>query len=253
MDKMFSESRMRTRCDIFFNISLPQIKASIDKMRETADGAPVVKHIVAYSVELPEQYKKMLMTAADEYDFLVLDELVDGKPNIQPVDLAKEVLPSGEGVFATYNLDDDDVLSVSYFSKVGQYLKDFLAGYRVSLAAGYSAIWADGAAFDVRLKRIPFNNYGLATINKWDGGVLTAPPKSGHDTIDYKGPVVVDSTARGYLQLRHPDQDTTSALTTEQAIEKVKNQSKHLHPVKDMDEFLSEFPAIVEKFDANRE
>lgn len=233
--RLFDSERLALRSFLFFRLSLPQLA-------KAAEGHDLV-HIVAYSRELPQRYKDMLLEAERKYPFLVLDELDNGVPTVLPQDIAKVRALKEPLTFITYNLDDDDVLGKSFFKRLEQYKRRDLAGFRVSLASGYSAITEDNIIYDLRLKRVPLNNWGLASIcSVSPDGTEIFPPASGHDTCDQKGPVILDSTGRTFLQLRHVSQDTESRFEVSESRDRLLNQSRHLRKIESFSAFVDEFP-----------
>lgn len=245
IEKLFSPARMKTRCEIFFNLSLPQLADSYKQLVKESAGKAMLKHIVYYSAELPEKYKSLLHQAATQYPFIVLDELEDGVRNITHESIAKGHFSSRDGTYASFNLDDDDILSKSFLTTLAKYVHESFVGFRVTLSRGYSAIWTTDKIYDARQKKLPKINIGLASINRVAGDSVFTPPASGHDRVDEVGPLIVDATRRAYLHLRHVSQDTSSRLTEDQATEKLARQSLHLREIKDQEEFFSEFPVLA--------
>lgn len=243
-EKLFSPERLDARCEIFLNLSLPQLADSYQQVIKDSEGKAKLEHIVYYSEELPEKYKLFLRQAATQYPFIVLDELEGGVRNITHEKIAVHHFPAKEGTYASFNLDDDDILSKSFLSTLAKYVHENFVGFRVTLSRGYSAIWAADKIYDARQKKLPKINIGLASINRVVGDTLFTPPASGHDRVDEVGPLITDATRRAYLHLRHVNQDTAARLTEEQATEKLARQSLHLPKIKDQEEFFSEFPVL---------
>lgn len=234
LNRLYSEERMETRCRIFFDFSIPQLA-------EASTNVPLT-HFVQYSEEMPDRYKQLLQHMANQYDFVELVPVSAGKCDltINESHVGDKVQPGD--TFITYNLDDDDVLAESYFSQLSRYLNPAFAGFRISLARGYSAIWHGGELQDLRHKSVPLHNYGLASVNKCEiDGTLTMPPVAPHDICDQYGPVILDSTHPSFLNIRHIDQDTQSAFDSETALARLLSHSAHLRRASDEAEFRGQF------------
>lgn len=242
LQRLYAEERMETRCRIFFDLSIPQL-ADAAKQHD-------VTHFVQYSTEMPNRYQQRLMHVASQYHFLELVPVTGGNCDLTiGAKYVGDRVKPGE-VFITYNLDDDDVLAASYFEQLEQFIHPSFAGFRVSLAQGYSAIWHNAELQDLRHKSIPLNNYGLAAVNYCDSeGSIISPPIAPHDTCDRYGPVVLDSRRPAYLNIRHVDQDTQSAFGADEALARLLSHSAHLKRVTDMSDFQTQFsrPASVLK------
>ena len=204
---LFSPERMETRCKIFFDFSLP----AIDK----AARQHQLFHVVSYSEELPERYKSHLFDAASTYDWLRLDLQTPTNREDQALEeIAKRELRPGT-IFATYRLDDDDLLGQSYFDSLGRYLKQPFVGSFISFSSGIQAIF-DGSSFvDPRFEHRPKIAIGLARICEYRQDLnLNQPPRSSHTKSDLVAPVVLDGRSLQFLHTLHPRQD--SLLTGKQ-------------------------------------
>lgn len=198
--KLYSEERMSSREDIFFNYSLPIL--------DQAKGQHDLIHVVSYSEELPDRYQDELHAAEDRYDWLLLDRRTQANRKGTKLEtLAKQYFCSGD-IFAEFRLDDDDIVSKDYFESLAQYLHDPFVGYCVSHGLGIQAYYESGRFLAPRLEHRPKIAIGLARICKIDGKRIIAPGKAPHPMIDRECPVVVDSRSITFLHSLHLSQDS---------------------------------------------
>ncbi|GAB3595750.1 hypothetical protein CFAEC_05350 [Corynebacterium faecale] len=200
---LYSTERLDFRKKIFLETSLPllaQAAANHD-----------LKHVVSFSSNLPQQYKKDLIDAGKKYDFIILDELPPETPAVNWFDKAKNTIETGE-VFATYRLDDDDLVSVNFFNHLSKYVDDAFVQMIVSFGSGITAIW-DGSQFKrPSLIHKPLLAIGMAEINKKiDETQFLSPAKGSgysHMVADRGNPVILDSRGLDFFWTRSNNQDT---------------------------------------------
>lgn len=199
-ENLFSESRMRGRSEIFFGHTLP----TLDAGRQNFE----LIHVVSYSEELPRQYKRMLYDAEREYSWLRLDLRTDANRKGDPIGLAKNV--AGKGVaYGHYRLDDDDILSTSYFQQMEKYVASPFVGMRVSLALGVVAELESGRLVNPREIREVNASQGLLEVNRFDErGKLESPKRISHTKSDRVSPVILDSREISHVRVLHESQDT---------------------------------------------
>ncbi|MPT17402.1 MAG: hypothetical protein E2579_06540 [Pseudomonas sp.] len=204
-DYLFSDDRLSTRLLIMERFSLPILKA----MMEVHDD---YHHFITYSKELPQKFQ------------VALAEMVAGCKNLHLVehkDLANNFrcsiqanAPQKSGLYAIFNLDDDDLITGSYIDQLKVYLGRALEGWAISFGLGVSAVFnKDRATFvDPRECYNPKINIGLALINKYeisegavDIGSLSRPS---HTLMDRERVVVLSSKQIMWLWARHLEQDT---------------------------------------------
>lgn len=203
-DYLFSDRRLARRCDIFLNLSLPQIAAAANRWS--------IRHVVSYSESLPETYRRQLLEAAARHPFLVLDEQSEGSTGVKDErDLVERFGRSSAGVVGAYRLDDDDVLSADYFEQMARYMRPENAGMIVSLASGFTCLHDEDGRFSIfRESYVPMIAIGLLSICRVEqGGSVVAPVWSPHSRADRSNPVILDARHPSYLWIRHQDQDTT--------------------------------------------
>ncbi len=215
-DYLFSDRRMARRCDIFLNLSLPQIAAAATRWP--------IRHVVSYSDSLPEKYRRQLALAAARHPFLILDEQTATSIGVKDErELVARFAPSSPGVVGAYRLDDDDLLSADYFEQVAPYMRPDNAGMLVSLAAGLTSLHDEDGRFSAfRESYVPMIAIGLLSICRVEGdGSVVAPVWSPHSRADRHNPVILDSRRPSYLWIRHQDQDTTMDYGEVEAISRV--------------------------------
>lgn len=197
---LFSDARLKTRADIFINYSLPVIDAAI--------GNHHLVHIVNYSPELPERYQKKLKAAEDKYDWLLLDEQTGSRKSLDLDTFAKSKFGTG-AVYAEYRLDDDDLLSATYFDQLVNYIRPDLVGYVVSLGLGIESYYQDGIFYLPRVEHRPKIAIGLARICEVTPRGVRGPKRAAHTSSDLWNPTIVDSRQPAFLHTFHSEQDSS--------------------------------------------
>lgn len=200
LEQLYEPQRMRNRLDLLLGFVLPQIESSRDGHR--------VRHIVSYSDRMPAWVLDELRAGVGAYSWVQLDCHSDGAIEWPLGRMAQLLLPSG-GVFGSYRLDDDDLVSSDYFDQMSRYITSANVGTRVSLGLGAAAVYEDGTLVSVREIYQPMNSIGLLDVAEWQpaSGLRTAPDAP-HVLSDRYGPVILDSRRHSFIQTRHLGQDT---------------------------------------------
>lgn len=234
VDTLFSESRLELKCDIFINLSIPQMNL-MDK-----SGCDYV-HYVIYSSELPEKYKSRLIEAAGKHSFLRPLEVSYYEDFDIKEEIKKEIAPGIE--FALFGLDDDDLLSVDYLQKISPYIKRDLVGFNVVMSKGYSGFF-DNKLSNCREIRFPFINIGQARIcERKTDGTIYIPVKGSHMKTDETCPTVIDSRTATFFWFRHIAQDTFSKMDILKAALKIKSDlDEYPYPNEDV---TVKFPVLA--------
>lgn len=204
-DWLYDENRLGPRTEIFTRYSLPQIARAAESYN--------LVHFVSHSPSLPQAHKERLRQAAEEYDFVEVNETSGAVGSLPSQKLLKVALgryqPS-DGVYGVYRLDDDDVLSVDYFEQMKPYVTPSFRGHWVSLGAGVSAIKDGSHNVFAREYYQPKNALGLLYVagltSNGEPERLKAPK---HTVVDKYAPTVVDSREVAYFHLRHKGQDSS--------------------------------------------
>ncbi len=237
-DYLFSDRRLARRCDIFLNLSLPQIAAAAHRWP--------IRHVVSYSESLPGLYRRQLVEAASRHPFLVLDEQAEGSTGVKDERELVERFGRSPGVVGAYRLDDDDLLSADYFEQVVEYMRPENAGMLVSLPTGLTALHGgDGRFSTFRESYVPMIAIGLLSICRVEeDGSVVAPVWSPHSRADRFNPVILDGRRPSYLWIRHQDQDTTMDYGETEALARVLD---HLasRPLVDSVGVDQRFPALA--------
>lgn len=239
---LYSDERLTIRCKIFLEQSLPQLEA--------ASKDHDLLHVVSYSGNLPAKFQQLLEDAADRFSFLVLDRHSEGRRPTDIDALARERL-GGAGAFATYRLDDDDLLTVDYFNQVAPYVRPENAGMQVSLASGLTALYADGKYSNIRETYWPMLAIGLLSICRFDtDGSLVKPAHAPHHLSDRTNPVILDSRKTSYLWVRHVDQDTAMDFNPDEARAKLVASMSRFPAVNEYVDLANLFPVLAKNIRA---
>jgi hypothetical protein len=252
-DYLYSDERLSIRSDIFFNISLPQLRL--------ASEGHEFRHVISYSDSLPIEYREQLAAAADEYEFLVLD--CHGERGLRrPVNsIAKEMFAGGGNkrglTFGMFRLDDDDILAADFFSQMDQYVSDEHVGMQVSLGAGVTALYEGGKLYNPRHAHHPMIAIGLLNVCRFDAdGQLIAPSEASHNRSDRTNPVILDSRKTSYVWLRHLEQDTTlrqASTDPREVLEATLKDMDHFPRAKDMSALAHAFPYLADRLRPQRD
>jgi hypothetical protein len=244
---LLSPDRLTPRCDIFLNLSLPQLSLAAKDFD--------VHHIVSYSKVLPEPYKAQLRNAADEYPFVVLDERDEDGAG-RPSDAVAKLYEGSRAPFARYRLDDDDVLPVDYFSQMAPYVRAENVGMNVSLGSGVTALYSEGRFYNLRECYSPLSSMGLLSICRYAAdGTLARPMDAPHNLSDRANPVILDSRRTGYFWTRHVTQDTVLTWEPRHPQETVEVLLRYLDkypPVGAEADVEAAFPVLVSRFSQAR-
>jgi len=199
--RLYDDDRLALRSKIFLEHTVPTLQEAADR-----SGDEVV-HLVSYSESLPSGYQDKLHEAAAAFPILRLDPQQDGKMGSRPSDLARSRTEPRE-IFGVYRLDDDDVLPITFFEYVGQYMKPEMVGMLVSLPRGIEGIAYRERVLNLREGYYPMHSMGLMQVCAFDeNGDLEAPRPAPHDKSDRQNPVIIDSRNIGYFRINHAGQD----------------------------------------------
>lgn len=245
-DYLYDDERLGVRSDFFINLSLPQI--------EMARAGHDVLHVVSYSDSLPRKHQVMLEKAAEKFPFLVLDRHEHGRKPIDLVELARERIQAttdggvaGEA-FATYRLDDDDLISKDYFAQMSPYVTPQNAGMQVSLATGITGLLADGSFSNFRESYWPMHSMGHLNVCAFqDDGTARMPSPAPHNLSDRTNPVIVDARKPAYFWLRHLTQDTSIDYSPTEARASLVQSMQRYPSASSTEDVLSAFPVLRDR------
>lgn len=239
---LYSDERLGLRSDVFVNLSLPQI--------ELGRTGHDVLHMVSYSDSLPRKYQVLLENAAVKYPFLVLDRHEENRKPTDIHDLARDFLTtSGRELqgqaFATYRLDDDDLLSTDYFDQMSPYVTEQNAGMQVSLATGITGLHNDSSFSNLRQSYWPMHSMGHLSVCAFQvDGSVKAPIAAPHNLSDRSNPVIVDARKPAYFWLRHLTQDTSIDYSAEEAKGQLVQSMQRYPAVRSNEDVLAIFPVL---------
>ncbi|MDK8800609.1 glycosyltransferase [Corynebacterium coyleae] len=236
---LYSDQRMQLREDIFLKESLPAL--------ERAAEGHELRHIVSFSSSLPNHRKLALQKAADEYPFVVLDEVPDGSRPSNRYEVVGDFLSKGT-IFGDYRLDDDDVLPVSFFDRMSQYLTPTHVGYVISFPLGIEAILADGSAFNLREAHYPMNSVGQLGVCKMNiDGSIQMPSPSSHTQVDRHNPTVLDSRQIGYFRYNHTGQDNAMNASGDADLSRLVSSMQHFPVLSPAFDLEAAFPFVMHR------
>lgn len=198
---LFDERRLTARADIFLNNTLPIL--------DIARRQHELIHVVSYSNELPDEYRSRLEEAAAQYCWLKLDPRDDGaSEGLSSHKLVRQNFKKGTH-YGFYRLDDDDILSSSYFDQASRYLKEPFQGMVLSLARGVQAFYKNGEFLSPRIEHRPKIALGLMGVCYYtDSGKIVEPKSISHTKTDLANPVILDSSEISYVHTMHATQDS---------------------------------------------
>lgn len=248
---LFSDERLASRADIFFNFSLPQLA-------EAAKGHGV-RHLISYSHHLPLKYEQRLIKAAEEYSFLILDKISPSSAPKSTESVARDALFSKLSAdpyqpFGVYRLDDDDLLPIDYFDRHEKYIKEPFVGMQISLGTGITAIYSDGMFVNARRCYHPMLAIGFMSVQRFTPNGLVRPETNiSHNQSDRHFPVIMDSSGLGFVWTRQVEQDTSLGLASddrEGIMVSIRNHINANPPIDQSDHFESYFPVLEGKLTA---
>lgn len=241
---LYAPERLQLRSDVFVNQSLPQL--------EQASKGFTFRHIVSYSDTLPTEFQTILLEAAKQYPFVVLDRNESGKPSRDPVEVARSLIKASgipEQAFGLFRLDDDDLLPVSFFRQNAQYLRPEYVGKHISLGEGITALYIDGGYYNLRQCYWPMIAIGLMNICQFtEDGSFIGPKVASHNRSDRTNPVILDSRGIGFLWARHVDQDTSLGMNArgkEHLLQMMRSDMNRFPAAQSVEAVLEEFPHLL--------
>lgn len=237
---LYDPQRMKIKEKIFEDYSLPLILTNLENNRN-------YYHFMEYSEELPRQYKDKLFEMCESHDRIVM--IKHGEEGGR-IDKIKEIVKRHAEkkslsycVFGTFKLDDDDLISIDFVSRVNNYLEKRFVGFAISFGKGVIGHFDPEFNDYISFKEVyqPKVNIGLTTIGSAEivdgrlvGFRLTSP--GSHMSVDERLPLILDSREKIFLWTKSGVQDT--------AVGKVNFKdkfSKRLSSLPDVDiDFLSE-------------
>lgn len=198
---LYSDKRIGPRMEIFSDHLVPTLAH--------AAQSHDIHHIVSFSESLPLNFKEHLRALADKHEWLVLDEKPEGEAPLSAAQLSRELVTADGTVFATYRVDDDDLIAWDFFDRAARYVQQPFVGMVVSFGQGLTARYGQRRYWDVRTCYEPMLAIGLLNICQFrDGGWYGPRTRHTHNHSDRSNPVILDSTEPSFMWTRHAEQDT---------------------------------------------
>lgn len=236
--QLFDPLRLTERLALYKGITLPSIVNQTLVQRGNATDVDLVVGVLvagrlpaAHRQELESALAQTLGSSGVKYELLTVGPLPATPPTdteaaapatsatvhagmgVAIDDLIQRHL-SGDTVFASVRLDDDDAFAPDFLERVSGYLKPDLAGMHLSFSDGLQGFVdpLSMTANDVRIVSKPKNAQGLTFINSRIGGkfaneLLHVHRFLGHREVDSLTPVVVDARALSYFRTMSPSSD----------------------------------------------
>ena len=238
---LFDPARLDTRLDILKNLALPSYSQIAKEFN--------LFHLVQYSKNLPAEYIDELHALGEQYEFLKPVEVEDSSMYDSVVDFLQKYEASFRGVFAWARVDDDDILSTSYFRTVKHYLSNEFVGMAISFPTQAATLYSNGLVADVRNQFVRNPSAGQTYVGRFNQSLHTVESIGfvAHHDVDKYVPTVVDPTVVGSLQMLHSTQDTSSFKTPIGG--RLINRATQLSSYSEMDRELVayEFPALLQR------
>ena len=202
---LFSKSRLSGRLLIMQKFTIPNLKR-LSEMHKS------FHHFITYSRNLPNDVLASLFSMVSGHDNLHVVEHTLLMRSIK--DIIRTNSSTSAGMYALFNLDDDDLVAHDYVTKLFEYVNPSFSGWVVSFGLGISALFDSerGEFHDFRECHHPKINIGLAFVNPYaisaDGVDVGCLDRPRHPIIDRERKVVLDSREFMWVWGRHVDQDT---------------------------------------------
>jgi hypothetical protein len=208
--KLLDENRLKIRCDIFFNFSLPAIERAVKNGHN-------IRHLVMHYDKLPGWVLDLFDEASAKYSWfksaaVAYDDELDMygqiKDCVRNEDFeANQLIP-----YAGIRLDDDDILGCKYFDKLSNYLNKSFFGFAISFPKGVAGLWNKGYE-KYSIFKEDKNAQGISQINLYDTSnnkflspYLLIPGM--HPIVDEHVPTILDSTGDPvYVRSFHDNND----------------------------------------------
>lgn len=240
-NRLFDPNRLQTRLDILTNISAPAISMVSEEFN--------VRHLVQYSNNLPAPFKEALLETSERYESFC--PVVVSESNMAD-SVDHEVRSWGKafrGLFSWTRLDDDDLLSKSFFESLNNYVNENSVGMAITFPKQAATLYSNGLVTDFHCQFVRNPSAGQTYICRANNSleVLETPGFPAHHEIDRKMPTVVDPTIVGSLQILHATQDTSSFDSPLGG--RLINRLSQLngYGVMNLGEVKSEFPNLIDR------
>lgn len=243
LSSLYSDVRLESRFDIFFNKAMP--------LYSKMAGGRFYRHIIQYSSKMPKKWRDRLVNESSKYPFVVLCEL--GRDPL-PIPYGNSLRGCPSGVLAMFRVDDDDLLSIDYLDSLSKYAKKEFIGMAVNFGSGLVASYEAGKYQDFRLCHRPFLALGMAFIGYFDSVAnrVSLPSGGNHMFMDKHMPTVVDSKKPMFVWTLHREQDTRLDAKLRDGKTKIQSVLNQYEFIDDsfVESYKNSFPSISADIDA---
>lgn len=213
MDFLYNKDRMDFRQNTISKITIPSIDGSINLLKNKEDLEVTV--FILTSKKMPQHNQDFLEQLEQKYSFLKIAYLEENDDLAKPENdyISKFVQP--DDIVASIRLDDDDAVSNNFISKIYKLMDLNIDAFAVSLCDGYGVELNP----DLSIKRLgdynsKFIAAGLAYIYKFPKSKISVYHLGTHTNIDYKIPVLVDSSFKSFIRTFHHFNDSKNQFNS---------------------------------------
>lgn len=201
-DHLFSEERMSARFRLFEDFLI----SSFSSM-EVPEDIKLFKLVVVSSVYLPDVYKNVLSRFESKHSWLSIRYIDEKRGSLRAeVGAVLNDYCSDRDMVFTFRVDDDDALSRDYVTRVSQYLAPAFSGFGVSFASGYTGYYdlEERNILEINKTYYPKIALGLGLVDLYkDKRCRTVFDMGNHTKVDFRYPVIVDSTFPAFFRTLH--------------------------------------------------
>lgn len=242
---LFSNSRLHSKYELFKAFTIQSLQK-----QEKPDVEYETEVIVLTSDKLPQPHLSRLMMLKSKIPLTILEigateSMFSALSNYIALSFSSE---TDNVLYATVRIDDDDMLSKNYESRLLSYItpenKDYIVSFPIGIES-YVVIPEKGSpkleySIEINFPKIAL---GLAHIGFYNSTHKRVETKKSHiyqtgvhTTVDERFTLIYDMTPRAYIRIAYDEQDTQA-----RGIKKRLPKSKLI----DSQELLNEFPSTA--------
>lgn len=213
--KVLCPENIKFRINILTKYSLPNLLKNIPNEIN-------FKLIILYSTLLEQQYKNILIDYALRYNSIILesrqeDDYLDINGSIKRcIKQFDKNHQNEETLFASFRLDDDDILSSEYINNISKHIIHSNVNKFITFSSNLECLWDDNQIINLYQLNRPFMSPGLCHIGLFDNKMenfLTNPQTVyagiSHFDIPKKFEYIIDESPYSFIYSRHKYQDTS--------------------------------------------
>ncbi len=247
INRMNDPERLAVRERIFIDFSLPLLSQAV------ADYADLnLIHIVHASSHLPDETKKKLLDASQKYSFMKLAFITPEQVYSAEDYIARELSNCylGDGsVAALMRLDDDDLISPSYFPILKKYMKPEFSGMIFHTPRGFEGLFVRDSFSAFTPMDAAKTGIGLAYLASFDSAkrVLTSKyvlPPGPHLDCDKYAPLILDGSEPVIFRTKHLFNDARATKEGYSFSDEKLLTEKFFREVASADEVFKYFPTL---------